>query len=728
MGFQVKIFVLASLMILCLLCSFEATVAGVDNSSQQFPLPDELKPSVEFWKNVYGVYSQNQVIIHDDEHLDIIYAVVNFDSLFKGVNVSERIKWKRIERIRKDYQKILRNLAKKRNLNIESLQGQEKAVALLFKDNLTPKALRAAAKRIREQSGIREEFKRGLQRSGLYYSKITEVFRREGLPVELAALPHVESSFNYKAYSKFGAAGIWQFTRSTGRAYMKINYSVDERFDPISATESAAQLLKKNYEVLGSWPLAITAYNHGRAGMKRAQSKYGQDIVKIIKKYRSRSFGFASRNFYAEFLAALYVSRHYKQYFGDIEFHRISDFVVFRTPDYVTVKNLISKLNIDLQTFAEFNPALRKPVLQSRRRIPKYFRIRIPYKENINIEEVYAQISSQYKYDEQINPDWHKVHRGENLSGIARQYHVTVRDLMALNDLKNAHRIYVGQNLQIPSLKQSWKPVKRNIKRPPKNVQLAEAPDLKKGEKSVMDVPAVPTEGQQSQDKTSPAGEDYQKKIKYIPAKTQLSFTNQEIGELQPSHSVAVQQIDDNKYESVENIMAMALPDYYVEMTRDNGSRVVKVPRIEMVHEMSQDIAFPENGQVVVEPDETLGHFADWLNVPTQKLRRINGLSFRQSIHIGQPLWLTFERLTPEEFHRRRIEYHQGIEEDFYRNYTVSGEKTHKIKWGENIWYLCNSVYELPYWLFKKYNPNRNLLQLAAGEEVVIPVVEKVAP
>ena len=90
-----------------------------------------------------------------------------------------------------------------------------------------------------------------------------------GLPTELAALPHVESSFNTYAYSKVGAAGMWQFMRGTGRRFLRIDAAVDERLDPYRSTEAAASFLEQNYIVLGSWPLALTAYNHGAGGMKR---------------------------------------------------------------------------------------------------------------------------------------------------------------------------------------------------------------------------------------------------------------------------------------------------------------------------------------------------------------------------------------------------------------------------------------------------------------------------
>ena len=142
-------------------------------------------------------------------------------------------------------------------------------------------------------------------------------FRDRGLPEDLAYLPHVESSFNTHAYSKYGAAGMWQFMRATGRRFLKVNYVVDERLDPLTATRAAAQLLKDNHKLLGTWPLAITAYNHGEVGMQRAVRKMGtKDIVAIIERYKGRSFGFASRNFYPQFLAARRVARSWRAHFG----------------------------------------------------------------------------------------------------------------------------------------------------------------------------------------------------------------------------------------------------------------------------------------------------------------------------------------------------------------------------------------------------------------------------
>jgi membrane-bound lytic murein transglycosylase D len=151
------------------------------------------------------------------------------------------------------------------------------------------------------------------------------IFRAEGLPLELTRLPLVESCFDVEAYSKVGAAGIWQFMPATGRLYaMDVNDSVDERRDPIASTRAAARFLRHNYEALeDSWPLAITAYNHGPAGIRRAISATGTtDIGVIVGRYDGPAFGFASRNFYAEFLAALDVDRHREAWFGKLDVHQ----------------------------------------------------------------------------------------------------------------------------------------------------------------------------------------------------------------------------------------------------------------------------------------------------------------------------------------------------------------------------------------------------------------------
>ena len=176
----------------------------------------------------------------------------------------------------------------------------------LWATDTAPARFAEAADDVRFQLGQSDRFRAGLMRAGAWEAHIAEVLANLGLPAQIAALPHVESSFDPSAYSKVGAAGLWQFMRSTGRRFLRIDNAVDERMDPFRETEAAAQLLNYNYRLLGSWPLAITAYNHGAEGMLRAREQLGtDDIVRIVREYHSPTFGFASRNFYVSFLAAL---------------------------------------------------------------------------------------------------------------------------------------------------------------------------------------------------------------------------------------------------------------------------------------------------------------------------------------------------------------------------------------------------------------------------------------
>lgn len=712
-----------------------ANASGVARSNtpnaRLFPVPTVLEPNVAFWKNVYARYSEREVMIHDAWDLGIVYTVLNLDSLVNGAKVSSRIEWKKVEQVKKRYKRLLLKLAARKRIDLNSLSGEEKRVASLFGAKVTRKELRTASKRIRAQTGLRERFKKGLERSGMYIDQIRDILAKEGLPLELSVLPHVESSFNYNAYSKLGAAGLWQFTRSTGRVYMKINYVVDERLDPIRATRSAASLLRDNYNKLGAWPLAITAYNHGTNGMKRAKRKFGTDIGKIVKYYKSRSFGFASRNFYAEFLAALEIATHHADYFPDVRFSPPQNFIEFKLPHYISLNSLLKKLQLDRNEFAAYNPALRSPVLKARRRIPRNYVLRIPNKKGLDVQAAYAEISTKLKFNTQVKPDWHKVRSGETLSRIARRYGVSVRELIVLNNIGNAHRIYVGQSLQIPDGKRkvTVSIAQAETKKPPQETRLADASSSASSFRSagVADAPISVRHRSidiKPTDTVSPVRSQSKSPQETMPVR--------HLPELQKQKSDMLARVNVRKieslYESVDDVMAMALPGTYVEMDRDMDLRVVLQPKLEVPDYVFRNIEMPNNGRIMVEPDETLGHLADWLDVQTYKLRRINHLGTSSSIRIGQNLILTFEHVTPEEFHRRRVEYHQGIEEDFYRNFLVHGEKIYHVQPGENIWTICNRIVEIPHWLIKKYNADKNLTGLIAGQEIVIPIVEARVP
>jgi membrane-bound lytic murein transglycosylase D len=205
-----------------------------------------------------------------------------------------------------------------------------------------------AGRNFRVQYGLKDSFQKALVNSTPYLKEMERIFAENGLPVELTRLPFAESSFNVEAHSLAGAAGIWQFTRSTGKNYMKIDRFIDERRDPLKSTEAAAKLLSFYYRQFKSWPLAITAYNHGSYAMKKAVRKTkSRDLETIINTYKGRTFGFSSRNYYVEFLAILEILKDYSQYFDAIEFLPPEKYDEFVLEDYIKVKTLLKYSSLE---------------------------------------------------------------------------------------------------------------------------------------------------------------------------------------------------------------------------------------------------------------------------------------------------------------------------------------------------------------------------------------------
>ncbi len=676
-------------------------------SEELFPIPPQLQDNVDFWIKVYAQYSEHEVVIHDAEHLDIIYETVKLRDYFDE-SISTRIQWRKVEKAKDEYVAILKRLAGlPQPVDPALLNEKEQRVFNLWAGVADADKFSRAAANVRGQKGLRERFKLGLERSGRYLAEIQEVFQRYGLPVELGYLPHVESSFNYKAYSKMGAAGIWQFTRSTGRLFMKIDYSVDERLDPSIATDAAARLLKKNYSELGTWPLAITAYNHGLEGMKRAKAQVRTDDMGVIaENYKSRSFGFASRNFYAEFLAAKHIAENYETYFGTIAFEPAARYHTFEVPDYVTLDVLASKFKLDKETIAQLNPALRPPVIKSNRRIPQGYRLRLPALPDFDASVLYAQMPQAEKHEQQIRDRYYKVQAGDNLSSIARQVGVRVDELMALNDIRDARRLREGQLLELPVAPKEKEMVllAENV---PGSLPTAQAETLGGGLEPAPAPALSPAPALASTHTPSPAQSD---QIEPSP-----------LADLIPTSEEADAKAPIPELESETEPVPYGpepLPEFY---QRFSASLAGAAPNPSWSFEV--DFEEPQGGWIVVQPEETLGHYAEWLQVPTQRLRMENHLPYGQEIQVGRRLRLVLTRTTAAEFHRRRLEYHRAIQEDFFGSYKLDGLRKYTIQDGDNIWALCQRHLQIPYWLLLRYNKNRELLLLHPGDEIDVPVV-----
>jgi membrane-bound lytic murein transglycosylase D len=135
------------------------------------------------------------------------------------------------------------------------------------------------------------------------------------------------------------------------------------------------------------------------------------------------------------------------------------------------------------------------------------------------------------------------------------------------------------------------------------------------------------------------------------------------------------------------------------------------------------DYSVMDNLTIEVQALETLGHYADWLGIRTQRLRNINGLAFRSPLVVGERLKLEFAAVDVDTFESRRVAYHRAEQDGFFRKHIITGVTEHVIKRGDSIWVLSLRTYDVPVWLFRQYNPGLDLHKVRPGVTVRFPVL-----
>jgi membrane-bound lytic murein transglycosylase D len=238
----------------------------------------------------------------------------------------------------------------------------------------------------------------------------------------------------------------------TAKRYMRVDSLVDERLDPYTATDAAANLMLYNYRLVGTWPLAVTAYNHGPGGLRSIQDELGtSDIAVIVKRYRGRTFGFASRNFYVAFLAALEVDRNAERYFGPITRLPDTESTPVELPDYISVDALAKAFKVDMGALRVLNPALRPPIWNGSRLVPRGYTLRLPGSEPASeIAAGWARLPPAQRYLAQRNDGSHRMRKGETLAGIAAASGMSLSRLLAANGWSSASAAVRGTIVHIP--------------------------------------------------------------------------------------------------------------------------------------------------------------------------------------------------------------------------------------------------------------------------------------
>lgn len=415
------------------------------SSKNVFPEFQVIQPNIQFWEKIYAQYGHDTAILHDNRDLSIIYVAVPL--LKRGTPGASKINKKYLQSIKKTYRKALLHLA----TGAPARTLTEKKIQRLFAVSQRTVSYREASENLRFQIGLKENFRDGVIRSGAYIDEMKAIFNQYGLPEDLAYLPHVESSFNSNAYSRLGAAGAWQFTHSTGKQYLTINYTIDERRDIIASTHAAAQYLKNNLANLGTWPLAITAYNYGHHGMQRAINELGT-YTKIFTHYQKGYFKFASRNFYAEFIAAIHIAKKL-ELSPSLHLDTPRQSIIYILPGFISAQSLCSHFRLNTETLKNYNPALRKPVWEGEKYVPKGYKLRLPANDRIRF--LVTSFPSSSVKSSQKQSLFYTVRRGDTVSNIAKKHKVSSAQLCRVNNLNARATIYVGQVLHIPYRKGS---------------------------------------------------------------------------------------------------------------------------------------------------------------------------------------------------------------------------------------------------------------------------------
>ena len=657
---------------------------------QAIPEPAELEPDVRFWMRVYSEISTNQGFIHDQRNLAVVYETLRFDP-----ELAPRERERQVTEARERYQAILRQLG-----TGAAPQGAEEQRVRELWARADAERMRLAADDVRFQLGQADRFRAGLQRAGSWEPHIARTLAAAGLPPEIAALPHVESSFQPTAMSKAGAAGMWQFIRSTGRRYLRIDAAVDERLDPYRSTEAAAQLLTYNYSLLGSWPLAITAYNHGAAGMRRARDQLGtDDIVQIVRHYQSRTFGFASRNYYCSFLAALRLERDPEKYFGPVKRDPVASAHELLLAAPARADQLEAALQVDADMLQALNPALRAAVWRQQRPVPRGYRLRIP--ENMQswtgdslaaklagvaaapalspaaarapvkpaplVEATLAALPSgggpsgggpstrgrsaaAVAAAAAAYEAMYVVRDGDSLAAIALRTGVEPDQLIIINRLRDGEHIYEGQRLEL----------------------VAGSPQA--AADAVLAAQAIADDREES-------------------ARVSTASAHAE-----PVVSAAQAQAQGPALLADAGAPASADPiDYSVDA----------------------------NGSVVVVAAETIGHYADWLDVPATTLRALNGMHGSSAMLIGRQFKLAFTRVTRAQFEERRRDYHRQLQTAYFAAHRITGSDLYVARRGDSLWTVTQRG-AMPVWLLQQYNPDVDFAVLRPGTQIVLPKVEDV--
>ena len=333
-----------------------------------FKIPDYLSSSVKFWFDIYTKYDETTTLVHDKANFDLIYGTISFTDLdYNNVgpvtkaNFRQQMERERFAEIKLSITHIFdgKPLNSFENKILEKIIQAGIAIPLNKKEK--NKLKNDLLHGLRRQSGLKNQINQGLVYFDHYRNTIQKYLNIFELPEEILAIAFVESSFNIKAHSRAGAVGVWQFIKSTGHSFLNISDNYDERKNIIISTLGAFHLLKQNFRIHESWPLAISAYNSGHKHILKARSlnKKGKfSFQKFLENYSHADIMFASKNYFSEVLAMVFSLKYRKHFYHNTNNNNYKEFYLYKNTNYSNLQKTSSQLRLDPLLLRGHNPHL----------------------------------------------------------------------------------------------------------------------------------------------------------------------------------------------------------------------------------------------------------------------------------------------------------------------------------------------------------------------------------
>ncbi len=386
-------------------------IALKDNEERihpNFRVQEPFKPLVSFWLRIYTEFSSRQSVVFDRNHPEIVYEVMDFQELHKNSRnemAYEIVRERRIEKRIKEYRAAFARLSRipAKSLGKTKLSPLESKILASIRSSSHSQLHNWAIwnKALRVQTGQRDMVIRGLMVAEYYLPRMEEIFKQLNVPSELTRISLVESSFNLKAHSKSGAKGVWQFMLASGKEYMRVDPAgqIDERISPMKSTVAAARLLTRNLRIAGNWPLAITAYHHGYTGIRKLSPSERSTALDgslfLLCQKKRKTLGYASSNYYAEFLAMLHAEAYKDLFYGEIPLPVAPEMQFQRLSQPIVASKFAMKSGMSIADFRRFNP----DVLNMQTTLPKGFFVATAADGDRNgMKELIASIRAKVRY------------------------------------------------------------------------------------------------------------------------------------------------------------------------------------------------------------------------------------------------------------------------------------------------------------------------------------------